>query len=486
MSNVDAAVPPVPQARPHPAGSSGARPAGRRGVNLTEGDSHRQILGLAGYMMLGSVATMTFQLADAYFVSQLGTHELAALAFTFPVVMILHAISIGLGTGVTAVVARIFGKGDFAQAKVLTTDSILLAFAIALVFAVIGHASMDTLFRTLGAGPDILPLVESYMDVWYYGMPFMVVPLIANAVIRAFGDAKFPSLIMATTAVINIILDPILIFGVAVIPGLGLQGAAIALLISRLITLIASLFILHHRIHALDYRLPTMARLKDSWSQLLHIGLPATGTQLITPVSSAILTSLVASFGATAVAAYGVVTRIEMFSLIFIMALSISIAPFVGQNAGAGRMDRVSEALSFCYKAALAYGLVIFAILWFVGRTIASEFSSVPEVLDVAGFYLSVVPISYGCMGLLNVSSGALNALARPMPAMVIGVSKSLVVQIPFAYTGAYLWGIRGVFIGMAASTVVVATMAFILARRAVAAGPGPTRGRPGRGMVLS
>jgi putative MATE family efflux protein len=412
---------------------------------------------------------MTFQLADAYFVAQLGTDELAALAFTFPVVMILHAIAVGLGTGVTSVVARAFGSGDMAAARVLTTDSILLAFLIAVAFAVLGALTMHPLFVLLGAEPHIIDLVESYMRVWFYAMPIMVVPLIANAVIRAFGDAKFPSLIMAVAAVINIILDPILIFGAFGIPGLGLAGAAVALLIARLVTFVGSLFVLHYRMHALSYDLPRPARVVASWRELLHIGLPATGTQMIMPVSSAIMTSLIASFGAGAIAAYGIATRVEMFSLIFIMALSISIAPFVGQNAGAGRLDRVKEAMAFAQKAALAYGLAIALLLFTAGHWIAGEFSQSPEVIAMAGFYLMAVPVSYGCAGVINTASSCLNALAKPMPAMVIGVAKSLVLQVPFAYAGAALYGIKGVFIAMALTTFVVAAMAVVMVRRTLA-----------------
>ncbi|MDX2223035.1 MAG: MATE family efflux transporter [Rhodospirillaceae bacterium] len=431
----------------------------------------RQVLNLAGFMMLGSLATMTFQLADAYFVAQLGTAQLAALAFTFPVVMILHAIAIGLGTGVTSVVARVYGSGDMASARVLTTDSLLLGFLVAVVFAVGGALAMHPLFLALGAAPDIIVHVESYMRVWFYGMPIMVVPLIANSVIRAFGDAKFPSLIMAVAAMINIILDPILIFGAFGIAGMGLQGAAVALLLARVITFVASLFVLHVRMHALSYDLPRPARVLASWRELLHIGLPATGTQMITPVSSAIMTSLVASFGAGAIAAYGIATRIEMFSLIFVMALSISIAPFVGQNAGAGRLDRVKEAMAFAQKAAMIYGLAVAAVLFAAGPWIAAEFSDSPDVIAMAGFYLMAVPVSYGCMGLINTASSCLNALAKPMPAMAIGAAKSLVLQIPFAYAGAALFGVKGVFIAMALTTFVVAVMAMVLVRR-VLAGP--------------
>lgn len=437
-------------------------------MRLTEGSVRRQLFNLTRYLMLGTVATMTFQLADAYFVAQLGTAELAALAFTFPMVMILHAIALGLGTGVTSVVARAVGEGDHHRARVLTTDSIALAFLVAVAFAIAGFLLTDRLFAAMGAEPHVLALIKSYMNVWFIGMPVMIVPLIANAVIRSYGDAKYPSLIMGSTAVLNIFLDPLFIFGAGIIPGYGLPGAAMALFISRFVTFVLSMYILHYRVHGLTFERPTNARMIDSWRRLLHIGLPATGTQLIQPVSAAILTALVASYGATAVAAYGIATRIEMFALIFIMSLSISMGPFVGQNAGAGRIDRVREALHFAYKASLGYGLCVAGLLAVFGSFLAHEFSDDTAVIALAAFYLLTVPISYGCMGIINTSSGSLNSMARPMPAMIIGLSKSLVIQVPLAYGGSLLWGIKGVFMGMAAATFTVAAIAVIVSRRVI------------------
>jgi putative MATE family efflux protein len=458
-------LPPEPASpRRRPAGAHGTR----GGVKLTEGPVQKQILNLTRYLLLGTIATMTFQLADAYFVAQLGTRELAALAFTFPMVMILHAIALGMGTGVTSVVSRAVGEGDITRARTLTTDSLFLAFVIALFFAVVGYLAADRIFVAMGAEPDVLRHILDYMHVWFVGMPVMIVPLIANSVIRAYGDAKFPSLIMGGSAVLNIFLDPLFIFGAWFIPGFGLQGAAIALLISRFVTFTLSLMVLHYRVRGMVYTLPTFRRVWHSWGQLLHIALPATATQLIQPVSAAILTTLIASYGATSVAAYGIATRIEMFSLIFVMSLSIAMGPFVGQNAGAGRVDRVKEALSFAYKAVLIYGACVAVLLALFGSFLAHEFSEDPAVIALAGFYLLVVPISYGCMGIINISSGSLNSLARPMPAMVIGASKSMVVQLPLAYTGSMLFGIKGVFMGMAAATFTVALLAFILARRVV------------------
>ena len=238
----DVADLPQPRIEP-PAKPKRGHGGARGGVKLTEGPVRKKILGLTRYLLMGTIATMSFQLADAYFVAQLGTRELAALAFTFPMVMILHAIALGLGTGVTSVVSRAVGEGEIARARVLTTDSLFLAFAIALVFAIGGYFAVDPLFKAMGAQPDVLVQIKDYIYVWFFGMPVMIVPLIANSVIRAYGDAKSPSLIMAGSAVLNIFLDPIFIFGAWFIPGFGLAGAAYALLISRFVTFTLSLFV---------------------------------------------------------------------------------------------------------------------------------------------------------------------------------------------------------------------------------------------------
>lgn len=441
-------------------------PAKGRGHDLTSGSVRRHILALSGFMAIGSLASMTFQVADTYFVAQLGTNALAAMAFTFPVVMILHAISVGLGTGVTAVVSRVVGSGRASESKALATDSLLLAVLITGAFCLVGLMTINPLFALLGADETVMPLIRDYMEIWYIGIIFMVVPLIGNSVIRAHGNAKFPSMIMSLAAVLNIVLDPILIFGLFGAPRLELQGAALATVIARFITFAAALWVLHYRMQALSYERPTLKRITANWQKILHIGLPSTGTQLIGPVSMGILTALVASFGYVAVAAYGVATRVEMFSLIIMMAMSIAIGPFVGQNAGAGRIDRARAAVRFSLQVCFGYGLLMATLLALLGAEVASLFSDDNDVVRMAAFYLLVVPISYPVMAVIGISSQTFNSLAKPFPAMVIGAAKSLVVQVPFAYAGASIGGIEGVFVSMALSTALVAAIAYVWIRR--------------------
>lgn len=441
-----------------------------RGHDLTTGSVQKHLLKLTAYMALGAIASMTFQVVDTYFVAQLGTEELAAMAFTFPVVMILHAIAVGLGTGVTAVVSRVVGGGAGAKSKAMATDSLYLAVLITAVFSAIGLLTIDPLFTLLGAETDVLPLIHDYMEIWYLGMVFMIVPLIGNSVIRAHGDAKFPSMIMASAALINIALDPILIFGLFGAPRLELQGAALATVIARFVTFAAALSVLHFRMHALTYAFPSFARLRLNWGKILHIGLPSTGTQLIVPVSMGILTALIASFGSVAVAAYGIATRVEMFALILMMATSISMGPFVGQNAGAGRIDRVRHALRFVLQVNFVYGVFVAIGLALFGESVGRIFSEDADVVRVAAFYLLVVPITYPVQSIIGISSQTFNSLATPIPAMVIGACKSFVVQVPLAYAGAAIGGIQGVFVSMALSTILVSIVAFVWINRTVAA----------------
>jgi len=421
-------------------------------------------------MAIGAIASMTFQVVDTFFVAQLGTDALAAMAFTFPVVMILHAIAVGLGTGVTAVVSRVIGGGGESESRILATDSLLLGILATAVFAAVGLLTIDPLFSLFGADEKVLLLIRDYMTIWYAGIIFMIVPLIGNSVIRARGNAKFPSMIMSLAAILNIILDPILIFGLFGVPRMELQGAALATVLARFVTFVAALWVLHHRMHALSYEKPSLKRIAKSWNKILHIGLPSTGTQLIVPVSMGILTALVATFGSVAVAAYGVATRIEMFALIVMMATTISMGPFVGQNAGAERIDRVRTAFRFSLQVCFVYGVIIAASLAMFRTGIAALFSDEEDVVRLASFYLLVVPISYPIMAVIGISSQTFNSLAKPIPAMVIGVCKSLVIQVPLAYAGASLAGIAGVFVSMTLTTFIMAAVAFFWIQRTLRA----------------
>ncbi len=231
-------------------------------------------------MMVGIIGMVMFNLVDTYFVGRLGKLHLAAMSFTFPVVMVLQSIALGLGIGASAVIARAIGEGDHHRVQRLTTDSLMLSFIIVVVFVVIGLATIEPLFRLLGAGEELLPLIKSYMRIWYIGVAFVVIPMVGNSAIRATGDTVTPSIIMLIAIAVNLGLDPLLIFGIGPFPRLELAGAAIATVIARATTMTISLLVLYFREKMIVLKMPSLKEGIDSWKKILYIALPAGGTRL--------------------------------------------------------------------------------------------------------------------------------------------------------------------------------------------------------------
>jgi Na+-driven multidrug efflux pump len=169
-------------------------------------------------MIWGIFAIVGFSLADTYFVAQLGTKELAAMSFTFPVVAIIGSIAMGLGTGTASIIGRAIGEGNHYRVQRLTTDSLMLSLLIVTILALLGLTTINPLFTALGAGKEVLSFVQDYMSVWYGGIICLVVPIIGNNAMRASGNTAVPSLIMTVAAAVNVVLDPVFIFGWGPIP----------------------------------------------------------------------------------------------------------------------------------------------------------------------------------------------------------------------------------------------------------------------------
>ena len=431
-------------------------------LKLTEGPVGSQLLKLTLPMVWGVFAVIAFSLADTYFVAQLGTNELAAMSFTFPVVMILGSVAMGLGVGTSSIIARAIGAGDRYRVQRLTTDSLTLSLMIVGILVGLGLATIDPLFTALGAGPEALPLINDYMRVWYLGMFCLVVPLVGNSAIRASGNTAVPSLIMTVAAAVNILLDPLFIFGWGGFPALGIQGAALATVISRASTLVASLAFLHYRERLLLFSLPGLREVLEGWRSILAVGLPAAATNLIAPISIGLLTSLMASHGPEAVAGFGIASRVEAFALIAPMALSASIGPFVGQNWGAQQCGRVNQALRLSFWFCLAWGGLIAVIVGAIAPSIASWFDSEPAVVASAAAYLSIVPLSYGALGIVFIFSSTFNALGKPLPSVAITLSRLFLLSVHLAYLGNWLFGVQGVFAAACLSNVAVGLGAYI------------------------
>ncbi|HIN13191.1 MAG TPA: MATE family efflux transporter [Gammaproteobacteria bacterium] len=431
-------------------------------AKLTSGPVSSAILSMMAPMVIGLIVIITNSLVDAYFVSQLGSAPLAAVSYAFPVSFIVGAIAMGLGTGTASLASRLFGAGNQEKVRQIATHSMLLGLIAGLCVVIFGLLTLEEVFSLLGADEQTMPFVKDYMEIYYWGGIFLVIPMIGNAVLRAGGDAKTPSVLMASTAVINAVLDPILIFGWFGFPALGIKGAALAGVLANVVFLIASLSILIFRENLIQFRKNTVAAILHSWNQILHVGLPAIASNLIAPMSTALVTSLISSFGQSAVAAFGLASRLEAFIIIIFMALGGAIAPFVGQNFGAQKFDRLKQGFVFCVAFSFIYALFCIGFFILSVDTLLGFFTTDPEVIKTAKIQLLYCPWGYGFLGLAVIANGSFNAVGKPMPAMTISIGRTLLVYVPLAYWLASSMGIRGVFIAQVLANLLAGIVGFI------------------------
>lgn len=423
---------------------------------------------MTGPMLLGILTMMGQALIDAWFLGQVGDRALAAHAFSFPILMIVTSVAIGLGAGTSSVVARAIGHGDSRRARRLTTDSLILSFMVTVLVSALGIATIGPLFRLLGAPEDMIPLIRGFMIILYAGVPFVVVGMVGMSSMRATGDTRLPSKIMILGSVLNVALDPVLIFGIGPIPGFGLNGAALAALIARGAIFVAAVYLLRYRLNMISFNKPDPSELSSSWRDILHVGLPAAGTNAIVPVGAAVITAMIARYGPDAVAGFGVASRIESMMLVMYYAMSAIIGPFVGQNLSAGKEDRILQALKLCAAFCILSGLAIAAALALLADLLPSFFSDSADVISVARSFLYIAPIGYGAYGVVMVMNASFNGMGHPLPGVAVSVGRMLVLYVPLAMAGMVFFDQRGIFAAYAAANILSGIIAYRWAMRTV------------------
>ena len=434
-------------------------------AKLTQGPVGRHLIDMTLPMLWGITTLMAQSFIDTYFLGRVGDLALAAYSFGFPILMIVTSVAIGLGAGTSSVVARAIGGDDQRRARRLTTDSLILSFIITLAVSIVGMLSIDPLFRLLGAPEDMIPMIRSFMMILYSGVPFVVVGMVGMSSMRATGDTVLPSKLMIAGAVLNVILDPILIFGLGPVPALGLNGAAMAGLLARGAIFVGTLYVLYYRLDMISFKKPQAPELRSSWRDILHVGIPAAGTNAIVPIGLAVITAMIARYGPEAVAGFGVASRIESMVLVLYYAMSSTIGPFVGQNLSAGKEDRIQTALRLCASFCMMSGLAIAVGLALLSGVLPGLFSDNPAVTDVTRLFLWIAPISYGAYGIVMVVNAAFNGLGNPMPGVVISVTRILVLYVPLAILGKALFGIVGIFGAYAVANILSGVLGYFWAR---------------------
>lgn len=272
--------------------------------------------------------------------------------------------------------------------------------------------------------------------------------------------------VMLLSSLLNILLDPLLIFGWGPVPALGIQGAAIASVLAWSVTTLLALHLLYHRKSMLLLRLPALHDMLGNWRKVLSISLPAALSNMMTPLANGILTALVAVHGAEAVAAFGAGARIESLSLLVCLALSMTLPPFISQNFGALKLERVKAAYRSAIRFALIWQLLIFGILVLAAGSIARLFSADPDVARWLQTWMLIVPAGFGFQAITFLSASSFNALHQPMRAMRISLFRLFLMYVPLGWLGNHFFGLSGMFAALVCANAITAIMASTWVKR--------------------
>lgn len=427
---------------------------------ILQGDIGKTLRNMTVPVLAGMLTLMTFNLVDTFFISMLGTTPLAAISFTFPVTFTVISLAIGLSIGTSAIIAKALGAGNNKEAQADALAALWLATYLVLLLSLLGMVLINPMFRLLGAGAETLGYIHDYMLIWFAGAVLLVMPMVGNAVLRASGDTKTPSLIMASGGVVNAILDPLLIFGLGPIPAMGMQGAALASVLAWSLSCGLIIWLLFKR-GLLNAVWQPLAVCLPIYRKILRIGMPAAGANMLTPLAMAILTAIMASYGPAAVAAFGVGARLESLASLVVLALSMTLPPFVSQNLGADKLQRVQQAYRLSTFFILRWQFAVYLLLAVLAWPIAALFTEDQDVARFIRWFLWIVPLAYGLQGITILTNSSFNALHLPGNALWLSLIRLFVFYVPLAWAGGKLFGVVGVFAGCVVANVFTAVIAY-------------------------
>lgn len=437
-------------------------------ARLTEGKIGASLLKMSIPLFFGMIGFALFNFFDTKFVGELGVKPLAAISYTVITMLTMFALAFGLGTGVTATVAKAIGEEDEVKVQRLTTDGIILAIVLGTFLTLIGYPTIEPLFKALGASDELMPYIFEYMELWYLGVPLIIIPMVGNSAIRAQGNMLIPAVIMYVSIIVNIVLDYGLILGNLGLPRWEVFGASFATFVSRLMTLIAGLAFLHWKFNMISFKFFSLKGMFKSWWEILKIGLPSILTQLIIPVAVALVTKLASSMEhhEQLVSTLQVGSRVDFFAIAVVASLGTVLVPFIAQNFGAKRFDRIKSALKIARVFTLIWGVLMTILFLLIRHKIGPVFmkeESDPIFLEYMSMFYLIVPFSFIFRMIFVVETNSLNALQRPALTGVLTFTEMIIVYFPLAYLFSLNFGYTGIFYALVIATTLGGIAAFMV-----------------------
>ncbi len=439
-------------------------------VDLTHGPVRGHLLRMLGPFSIAIIALLSAGIIDMIYLGNLtsetvpnmGVLAVAAVTVAHPLTFLGNSANIGLGAGTMSAVSRALGENNPERARRHGASAIFFAFMIMVVIVSLIMLVLPFVMPFFSKDSAVLEMASSYLIISLPGLVIISIASMSNNILRAGGEAFLPSTIMILGALINIALDPFLIFGWGPFPRMEVQGAALATLIGNCVAAAYGFYLVSRKRKAVDFKGMTIASFKRAAITIGSVGIPAAMTNIIVPVGTVVVVAIIGQKLTTnELAAFGISRQAEILSVGLLYALSACIGAITGQNGGAGQTDRVREAFKESYKIAFYWSTFMALVLAIFAGPISNLFINDENVAKAAIQYFYIVPITIFAYGFVFVSAAGLNALGRPKFGLIYTIIRSLILYIGLTYIGVTLDGLRGAFVGIAIANLISGFIAF-------------------------
>ena len=422
---------------------------------------------LAVPIMAGIGVHTLYTIVDMLFIGRLGGESIAAVAYNMPLFFFVMGLTFGLGSGVTASIARFIGADDKMNADNSAEHAIAMAVVISMILTTLGLLYGESILSFLGAKDSILTLSWNYLRFICYGLPCMIFSGFFRSILSGEGDMKLPMIVTALGTVLNIILDPIFIF----VLNFGVKGAAIATMISQVVVFLIFVYMLFVKEHSyIKFKLRDFSYSNLILMEIIKVGLPASISMVIMSFGQLVFNRILTDFSVDAVAAYQIGGRIDMVVFLPIMSIAAALTTLVGMFYGANEWIKM--------KSIIKYGITRSVMITIVGSTlmiifspwIIKSFSSEPDIQDIAVYYLRCISLIYPLVAIGMSIGRILQGMGKGLPLLIITSIRILLVSAPLALYFRYGLGkpVEYVWYAMMISTVVATTTGIIWMRHAL------------------
>jgi putative MATE family efflux protein len=430
----------------------------RNSNDFTHGSIPRKLVAFAVPMLAGNLLQALYSIVNAIWVGRfLGPDALAAVSVSTPIIFALIALITGLTMATTVLVSQCYGARQPEEVVRTVNNSLLLLAGLGVLASVAGVALRRPILVLINTPPEVLDMASDYLAVYLAGLVAMFLYNAAGAVLRGLGDSRTPLRFLAYSVALNVLLDPVFIFGLGPIPRMGVPGAALATFMAQVFAAVISLRYLYGGSGIVRYR-PGAFRLDWRLTALtFRIGFPAGIQQVLVSLSGLVVSSFVNRFGAVVAAGFGAGGRFDQFCFLPALSMSLAVSAVVGQNLGAGEIKRVHDTVKWAMllSGGITFVITVVALLW--PQALMAPFTNDPAVVAEGATYLRHMAFAYVPLALMFAMSGVLRGAGDTVPTAVFTLVALWVIRVPLA---AYLsslpgLGVRGVWMAIAVSPYV-------------------------------